>query len=127
MKTMLRGLLLGLSLAMGIVWVQSARADWALAVGQTGSKAWAFGSSVSADDRGEARKNALSHCRDKGDNCRVVLDGVGGCFALAVGTADNAWAAQQKRTRMLAASAALAECLRSSPGDCEIKKTYCED
>lgn len=116
-----------LGLAIGFAGSTSAHADWALAVGQTGAKAWAFGSSVVADDRAEARKNALSHCRDNGANCRVVLDGVGGCFALAVGTADNAWAAQQKRTRMLAASAAMAECLRSSPGDCEIKKTYCEE
>lgn len=105
----------------------SARADWAVAFGQTGEKAWAFGTSVKPDDKAAARKAALSHCRDKGSNCKIILDGEGGCVALAVGLIDNAWAVEQRDTRLEAAKVALKECVSEADGDCEVKKTFCEE
>jgi hypothetical protein len=104
-----------------------AHADWAVAFGQTGEKAWAFGTSVKPDDKAAARKTALSQCRDKGSNCKVILDGEGGCVALAVGLIDNAWAVEQRDTRLEAARIALKECVIEADGDCEVKKTFCDE
>ncbi len=104
-----------------------AQADWAVAFGQTGEKGWAFGTSVKPDDKAAARKTALSHCRDMGSNCKIILDGEGGCVALAVGLVDNAWAVEQRDTRLAAAKFALKECVSEADGDCEIKKTFCEE
>ncbi len=104
-----------------------ARADWAVAFGQTGEKAWAFGTSVKQDDKAAARKTALSRCRDKGSNCKIIFDGEGGCVALAVGLIDNAWAVEQRDTRLEAATVALKECVSEADGDCEVKKTFCEE
>lgn len=104
----------------------SAQADWAVAFGQTGEKAWAFGTSIKTD-KAAARKAALARCRDKGSNCKIILDGEGGCVALAVGLVDNAWAVEQRDTRLEAGTVALKECVSEADGDCEVKRTFCDD
>ncbi len=121
-------------LAMGLLAVgmmalgtAAARANWALSVGQDGSKHWAYGSSWNQQETAVARRKALSNCQSRGQNCKVVLDGVGGCVALAVGIADNAWHAKQSKTRLAAAQAALDECVKASSGDCEVKHSFCEE
>jgi hypothetical protein len=103
-----------------------ARADWALAVGQNGPKQWAFGSSWNKDITGLARKKAMASCDKHGPNCKIVLDGSGGCVALAVGNDDNAYYAQQAPTRIEAADSALKACVKNSHGDCEIRHSFCE-
>ena len=104
-----------------------ARADWALAVGQDGSKRWNYGSSWNQTETSAARRKALANCEVHGPNCKVVLDGASGCVALAVGVDDNAWHAKQSATRREAAKSALDECVKSSSGDCEVKHTFCEE
>ena len=105
----------------------SAKADWALAFSQDGGKHWGYGSSWNKSDTAEARRKALAGCAPHGPNCKIVLDGTGGCVALAVGIGDNGWQARQAETRLEAARLALQQCVKSSSGDCEIKHTFCED
>ena len=103
------------------------KADWALAFSQDGGKHWGYGSSWNRDGLAEARRKALGSCAAHGSNCKIVLDGIGGCVALAVGIGHNGWQARQAQTRLEAARLALQQCVKSSSGDCEIKHTFCED
>jgi len=103
-----------------------ARADWALAFSQNGDKHWGFGSSWNQDSVAAARRKALAGCAPHGESCRVVLDGSGGCVALAVGIDDNAWQARQNLVRRRAGQAALEACVKASSGDCEIRHSFCE-
>ena len=111
----------------GSVFVRPADADWALAVSQQGAKHWAYGSSWNDNDVQTARRRALANCDGHGPNCKVVLDGSGGCVALAVGLSDNAWHANSARSRRIAAQTALTECVKSSAGDCEVRNSFCEE
>jgi len=119
----------GLLISAGFVGATtaSARADWALAVGQDGSKHWAYGSSWNQDETVVARRKALANCEARGSNCKVVLDGASGCVALAVGIDDNAWHAKQSKTRREAAQTALDACVKVSSGDCEVKHSFCDE
>jgi hypothetical protein len=106
--------------------VSPAQAAWALAVSQEGATHWGYGSSWNKEGLPEARRRALASCEPHGANCKIVLDGAGGCVALAVGTSDNSWNARQATTRLEAAHLALDQCVKSSLGDCEIKHSFCE-
>ncbi len=103
-----------------------ARADWALALSQDGRTHWGYGSSWNQDTIATARRKALTGCAPHGENCKIVLDGAGGCVALAVGLNDNAWHARQAKDRREAAQAALDQCVKDSSGDCEVKHSFCD-
>ena len=107
--------------------VGPAHAGWALAVSQDGDKHWSYGSSWNAEDLASAKRRALSNCETRGMNCKIVLDGTDGCVALAVGINDNAWHASQAQSRLGAAQTALAECVKQSAGDCEIRHSFCDE
>ncbi|MDR3375979.1 MAG: DUF4189 domain-containing protein [Ancalomicrobiaceae bacterium] len=105
----------------------AALADWAIAFGQTGSTAWAYGTAWNYTNAADARKKALDNCRQKGKNCKIVAEEAGQCGALAIGSTDNAWGWSKGETRRVAAQSALDTCNKYSGADCEVQDSFCDD
>jgi hypothetical protein len=104
-----------------------ARADWAIAFGQSGTDGWAYGTAYNYTSAEEARSDALKRCRAKGPNCKIVAKEAGQCGALAIGVNDNAYGWAQAETKRQASQNARDTCEKYSNGECEVKDSFCED
>ncbi|MDR3494023.1 MAG: DUF4189 domain-containing protein [Ancalomicrobiaceae bacterium] len=105
-----------------------AHADWAIAIGRTGSEHWASGTAWNYSSASQARRKALANCRSQGPNCEIIAQDSGQCVALAFGKKDNAYAWAQRDTKSEARRAARQACEdKYSNGDCEISETFCDE
>ncbi|MDR3494021.1 MAG: DUF4189 domain-containing protein [Ancalomicrobiaceae bacterium] len=125
----MRGFLAITTLALTVLGAGTgaARADWAIAFGQSGSTGWAYGTAWNYDSAEEARRKALANCREKGPNCKIVAEESGQCGALAIGINDNAYGWAQGETKRKAARDARETCEKYSNGECEVKDSFCDN
>jgi hypothetical protein len=107
--------------------LETAKADWAIALGQSGATGWNYGTSWNFSNAEDARKKALSNCREKGSNCKIIAEEAGQCGALAIGTTDNAYGWAKGETKRVAEQSALETCNKYSKGECEVQDSFCDD
>lgn len=112
----------GLALLFALAPLLAAKADYAVAYGNSG-KRWAFGTSYNSATLDAARKHALDACNAKA--CRIVLSGRGQCAAVAVGAQNNTvgWIAAE--TLAEAREGALVACSEAGRR-CVIKASFCD-
>ena len=108
--------------------VSVAHADWAIAIGRSGSEHWASGTAWNYSNASDARRKALANCRTQGPNCEIIAQDSGQCVALAFGVDDNAYAWAQRETKRQASRAAIDACeSKYSNGSCKVSETFCDE
>ncbi len=89
-----------------------------------GERSHAFGYSFDHDSAAAADRVALTNCRKRGDDCKIVTSFTNACAAVASGAKDK-FAAVQAASRKQAEADALAACGKSAGGKCEIEAWTC--
>ena len=89
-----------------------------------GERSRAFGYSFDHDSAAAADRVALTACKKRGDDCKVVASFSNACAALASGTQDK-FAFAKAVTRKQAEADALAACVKNAGGKCEIEVWTC--
>ena len=89
-----------------------------------GGKSHAYGYSFDHDNAASAERMAMTNCRKKGEDCKVVASFSNACAAVASGAKDR-FGAVKGASRKEAEAAALAACGKSAGGKCEIEVWTC--
>ncbi len=89
-----------------------------------GAESTAAGWSYDFGTPGDAGRKALSTCRVRGDDCKLVLTFSNGCAALAAGD-DKRFATAQANTGEAAKASALAACKDQGGANCEVQAWSC--
>lgn len=70
-----------------------------------------------------AQDDALAACKQRYQNCRVVISGDSGCVAIA--TTDSQWGVAKAGSQPRADAAAMAICEGLNAGACKIEHQFC--
>lgn len=89
-----------------------------------GAESTAAGWSYDFGTPGDAGRKALSTCRARGGDCKVVLTFSNSCAALAVAD-DKRFMTAQAKTRQAAEASALAACKGEGGINCEVQAWSC--
>lgn len=106
------------SCLMLIAALQPAQAAWAVAQSDNGQP---FSQRFRLPD--EAHANAMDACKQRYQNCRVVISGNSGCVAIA--TTGSQWGVAKGGSQPRADAAALAICEGLNAGACRIEHQFC--
>jgi hypothetical protein len=72
-----------------------------------------------------AEQLALTNCRTRASDCKVVMWGVNSCVGVAVSLPDRTWGASWSANRATAGANALAICVQDKGKSCAVQATPC--